>query len=152
MDEERYREAYQALNTVPCPFEKMILSRRCGCEQLRRINIAEREAAGCLQAEAQHHCALLLKHLRNNARFALKITRVSGPLPHAQEIKVQGGGLKGLQASLDPDISANDGIDNVFAMVESALQRHGSIENFPYQDFISFIVHYEGRRKRRPKK
>ena len=56
---------------------------------LRKLLIAEREAASCTSPAGRDDCLALLQHMRANARFALRQTDMPSRLPHGQEIKVQ---------------------------------------------------------------
>lgn len=151
MDEEEFKELYQAVNARRCVFEKAALTRMYACEKLIRMNIAEREAAGCSNPAAQIRCAELLERLRENAAFALKLTHVSGPLPHAKELKVQCGGLLGLQHAVDESIDAG-GVANIFGLIEHAKTEYGTLDSFPYQEIVKHVTHFEGRRPRRGKR
>ena len=145
MDEEAYKAAREEINPLACPFEKAILFRCCNCELASRKNIAERETVSCRSAVARENCHTLREHLRANALFALGLTH-SGPLPHGKEIKVQCGGLIGLQRALHPDRDAP--VENVHALMLSAQQEFDSLEDFPYSEIIQSIAAYESRRKR----
>lgn len=148
MDEQEFKQIYQEVNDRRCVFEKAALTRMFACEKLIRMNIAEREAAGCSNPAAQAQCDCLLEQLRRSAAFALKLTHVSGPLPHAKELKVQCGGLLGLQRNVEGDTEAR-GVANVFGLVEAAKEAFGDLDDFPYQDIVQSVTHFQGRRPRR---
>ncbi|MDY6991229.1 MAG: hypothetical protein SVR94_01310 [Pseudomonadota bacterium] len=148
MEEDEYKQAYHTLNQTPCAFEKAILSGRCHCAYCQRLNIAEREAVMCQAQAAAVPCAALLAQLRQNATFALKLTHLEGPLPHAKEMKVQCGGLLGLQAVLFPEKAAEQ-VDNIHALIQHAIQVFGDLEHLPYQTIVQSIHHYQVRSSRR---
>lgn len=148
MDEQEFKDIYHAVNDRRCIFEKAALTRMFACEKLVRMNIAEREAAGCSNPAAQLQCDLLLEQLRGNAAFALKLTHVSGPLPHAKELKVQCGGLLGLQRSMDDDSTARS-VPNIFALVEAAKRTYGDLEALPFREIVKSVTGFQGRRPRR---
>ena len=148
MDAQQYREAYQSVNDRRCVFEKTINSRRCSCEKSCRFHLADREGIACKSATANALCGELLDQMRSNARFALHLTSADGPLPHAREIKVQTGGLLGLQGLLHPEKSAADNVDNAIGLVDLAISRYGRFEALPYDIIVQAIVRFEGRKKR----
>jgi hypothetical protein len=78
----------------------------------------------------------------------LHLTRADAPLPHAKEIRVQTGGLLGLQALLYPEKQTALNIDNVLGLIDLAIQRFGRLTDLPYDDILQAIVKFEGRRKR----
>jgi hypothetical protein len=148
IDEYHYRKTYRSVNELPCPFEKAVLSTRCACALSQRILIAEREACACTSKDAQRTCMDLLHEMRTKATFALKTPNLPGSLPHGKEIKVQVGGLLGLQAALDADQADAGSVADIRALVEAALARYRGIEALPFQDIMKSVVAYQHRQRR----
>ena len=146
MEESEFRRTYNEIRELSCPFEKTLLSRQCGCTQADRFNLAEREGVSCTAWTAQKNCQTLLELLRQNARFALGLSAVPGPLPHAKEVKVQVGGLVGLQRAVDPD-QLSPSVENIHGLVIAAQAAFGNLENLPFQDIVKTIAAYQGRRR-----
>ena len=151
VEEDEYRSTYHSVNERRCVFEKAILSRRCACTLSTRFYLADREGIACDSATAHRRCSHLISLLRENARFALKITTLEGELPHAREIKVQSGGLLGLQQLLRPDPDKNS-VADVAALASLGESTYGSLEQFPYQDIVKSIASFEGGRRPRSKR
>ncbi len=171
MDEEQYRSAYREMNPTRCYFEKLLLLRYGHCEQAEKLFLAEREALACKDALAQQQCKRLLDNLRSNARFALQVTQANGPLPHAREIKVQAGGLFGLQQLLadknltDTDILNDEDakfgeqaqqqapIENIYAIINETVAQYNSLDNIPYNEVVKAIINFKlPERKRRSRR
>ena len=148
MEEQEYRETYNAVNKRRCVFEKTINSRRSTCVRSRRFHLADREGIACTSASANALCTELLDHMRNNARFALHQTSATGPLPHAREIKVQTGGMLGLQALLFPEKTDHTNVENIIGIIDKALQNYSAFDKLPYDVIVQAIVKFEGRPKR----
>ena len=148
MDENEYRDVYHSVNNRRCCFEKAILTRRFGCSRLVKINIADREAAGCESDEALQQCRALKDQLRIKAAFALKISAGNGPLPHAKEIKAQCGGLTGLYLTLHPDEENITGVKDIHSTIEAAMQQYSTLDQLPFDTIIKTISHFKGRPKR----
>lgn len=146
MDEDAFRAARAELSPVPCMFEKALLSRCADCSQAQRRNIAEREAVACRSIIAQTQCGELRALLRANSAFSLKMI-ADAPIPHAKDIKVQCGGLLGLQTQLGVE-AGYPPIANVYALVVAAAKRYGSFEQLPYGEIVQSVVAYEPRRRR----
>ncbi len=146
MEEEEYKNTYNAVNERRCVFEKAINSRRCSCSKSQRFHLADREGITCKSAAGNALCSGLLQLMRNNARFALHLTTVQGPLPHAKEIRVQTGGLLGLQGLVNSD-NSNQAVDDIIATIDTALQRYGRLEDLPFGIIVQGIVKFEGRKK-----
>lgn len=148
MEEQEYRKTYQAINQRRCVFEKGINSRRCACEQSARFCLADREGIACQSDAGNALCIELLDSMRRNARFSLHLTHADGPLPHNKEIRVQTGGLLGLQKLLYPQLAQHDNVINIVGLVKEALGRYGQLEALPYDLIVQAIVHFQGRKKR----
>jgi hypothetical protein len=151
VEEDQYRKTYRNLNERRCVFEKAILSRRCDCMCATRFYLADREGVACDASQAHQRCEQLIRLLRENAKFALKVTAIEGELPHAKEIKVQNGGLLGLQHLLRPDLNAENVID-VAALATLGERTYGTLEKFPYREIVKSIVAFEGRRRPRSRR
>ena len=154
MDEDEYRKIYHELNPNRCVFEKSINNRRCDCELKHRFLIATREGIACRSEQALANCTLLLSTLRNKSRFALKIITIEGPLAHNKELRVQAGGMLGLQKIManQATISSpqtNESVHNIHQTIVATLLKYGSIEKLPYNEIIKGIVTYQVRKKRR---
>jgi len=148
MDEDNYTQTYQRINSAPCAFEKGILSLKCQCDYQHLFNLADRHGVGCTDSAHQQKCTEFLNHLRQQTRFLFKIV-IDGPLPHNKEIKVQNGGMQGLQKLL----MDTECINNIASLLQQAITLYGSIENIPYNRLMPYVNHYKTRPKRqRPKK
>ena len=148
MEEGEYREIYHQVNEQRCVFEKSILSRQTMCRHAHRFCLADREGVSCHDLAGHAQCQQLLDELRNKALFALKLTRIDGPLPHAKEVKVQTGGLLGLAALLDKQ-SETDKIDDIIDVIQRASTRYGGIAQFPFDEITRRIVLFQARQRRR---
>ena len=160
MEENEYRETYQEINTLPCIFERAILVRCAGCGQARRLYLAEREAVACRSIDAQLDCAQLLELMHDNARFVLRQPSIDAPLPHAKEVRVQCGGIRGLGDLVDARNDAGQqtdkelaGAENIHALIRLARQRYGNLQALPFQDIVLGISRWQSRRRgKRPPK
>lgn len=150
MEENEYRSLYHSINQQRCVFEKSILSRHSDCHLAHRFNLADREGVACSQQQAAELCHVALSQMRDKALFALKLTRIDGPLPHAKEIKVQTGGLYGLQQILGED-NQDAPIADIITLLQRALAHYGSVATLPYTEIARSIVQFEGRNRRRKK-
>jgi hypothetical protein len=143
MDEQAFRQVRSGVVALPCPFARSILQRCASCALANRIQVAERELVGCQDRSAQTRCQEFHDRLLHSFSFALGKPRIDGPLPHAQEMRVQCGGLKGLQHTLD----GSSEVSNVAQLLDTAQGRWHGLADLPY----SAIVHaaalvYKGRR------
>lgn len=144
MDEIAFMHALGTVNPKPCTFGKVILSRQCVCSKVHKLYAAEREMVACNVDAERQQCGVMLDLLRQNSAFALKLTHVTPPLPHGPEMRVQLGGLQGLQHEVDGAGNVTD----ISALIASACAKYGSLENLPYSTIVQSVVSCEVRKKR----
>lgn len=148
MDESAYRQALTASIARHCPFEKSVLTNCAACSKAVKHNIAEREVVACDNTEAHQRCIELRDLLRHSFTFALGKSHIDGPLPHAQEMRMQCGGLRGLQFALDVGVvqDVDDEVRDVAALLAAAQQRYGELADFPYSLIVQRASnHYKAR-------
>lgn len=146
MEENEYRSTYRQINETRCVYEKALNARRIQCRCMRRFLLAGREGVGCQSLKELGRCESFLDQVRAKARFVLQLTTIDGPLPHNKEIRVQVGGLQGLQRLLRPDDTA---LPDASKTLDLAAARYGSIEAVPYQEIMPAIAQAKGRQRRR---
>jgi hypothetical protein len=132
MDETAYRQALTASVHRHCPFEKSVLTHCAACSKAEKHNIAEREVVACNSADAHQRCIGLRDLLRHNFTFALGKLHIDGPLPHAQEMRMQCGSLRGLQFIFD----GSDQVHDVATLLAMAQQKFGELADFPYAQIV----------------
>lgn len=151
MDEESYKAAYERINTAPCAFEKGILSLKCRCAYQHMFRLADRHGVGCRDALMQQNCSNFLNHLRKQTRFVFKIN-IDGPLPHNKELKVQNGGMLGVQKLLldnAPHDDMGNEVENIAGLMTRSIELYGSIEDIPYNRIMPSVTAYQTRPRRR---
>lgn len=150
IDESAYRDARKSVNPHPCAFEKALLARCCQCSLAQRMNIAEREAVGCTDPAQRETCLALREQLRQNSAFALGLSHAGEKLPHAKELKVQCGGLKGLQKVLSGSAEVENvgEVSDAGALARLALEQYLTLDQLPYSEIIQAVAAFEIRRRR----
>ena len=144
MDEHAFMHALGSVNPKPCAFGKVILSRHCACSKVNKRYAAEREMVACNVDAEREQCLELLDMLRQNSAFALKLTHVTPPLPHGPEMRVQCGGLQGLQQEVD----GTENVLDISVLLAAAKAKFGSLENLPYSKIVQSVVSCQVRKKR----
>ena len=142
MDEDAFREELRASDRYACPFGKAILARCCACSLSARRAIAEREVVVCTREPAHEKCEKLYGLLYDNSQFALKRIDPDAPLTHAQNMKIQCGGLRGLQRVQDD----TQDVDDVAALVEAVHHGFGELEDLPFSTIIQSVSAFQARK------
>jgi len=136
VDEAAYRRTLSASIYLPCPFEKSIVTHCVECALAGKHNVAEREVVSCDSNTAHARCISLLGLLRENFTFAFGTAHINGPLPHGREMRMQCGGLRGLNHSLD----GGSEVTNVAALLDSAEEKFGSVAELPYANLVRYAM------------
>jgi len=167
MNEDEYKDVYQRVIGTKCVYEKTILLQFAQCDHAEKRLLAEREAVNCSSEACQFRCQKFLDVTRQNARFALGQTQADEQLPHSKEVKVQAGGLFGLQQLLENSDPINieplddynqrfneqqKAIVNINGCLEKAEQHYLNLDKFPYADIVKAILRFEVRKKRQRNK
>ena len=153
VEEEQYRKTYRTFNERRCVYEKAINSRQCTCQRSQRFNLADREGVACQSQQSHQRCSTLLILMRQNASFALKLADHDGsPLPHAKEMKVQMGGLLGLQQLAFAEKHNMTSVDNVDDIIQQAIKLFNKLEDIPFNEVVKSITQFKGRPRRSDKK
>ena len=118
---------------------------------MARFNLADREGVACSSGTAHQHCQQFIELMRQNASFALQLTRIEDALPHAKEIKVQTGGLLGLQKLLMPENAEREKVSDIAGLLQKALDEYHDFSALPFTEIIKTIVSFEGRSRRSKK-
>ena len=141
MDELAYHASRRAMNPSPCVFERAILVGCAQCELARRHALAEREVVACALEVARINCTILNKLFHERATFALRLPRPGAPIAHAKGMRLQCGGLRGLQAALAAPTT------DVHTMVQQAKANDASLLDLPWGEIVADIVAWQPRRR-----
>ena len=143
VDEIAFRHTREAINRLPCVFERALLARHAVCELALGHQIAERESIACTQAAAHRACTQMSELLREKSSFALHLAANRRILPRAMAMKIQCGGLDGLKALLDADAL----VPNVRRLVRLAGERYGELDALPFSEIVQGVAAWKARRR-----
>ena len=114
MEENEYKSSYSEIATIRCEFEKALTNNKAKCSYARHFCLADREGYACKSWVSSAKCHELLGLLRESSRFILKLQQTGNKLPHNMEIRIQAGGLSGIQALFTPQ--QQDMVEDIFAL------------------------------------
>lgn len=127
-----------------CVFARALQARAAVCELATRRAHGERELIDCPSPVARENCATLAALMHERARFALRLPRPGQLLMHAQALRLQCGGLAGLQQVLQAESP------DVHRMIGAAHADGGRLADLPWDRIVESIVHWQGRRRHAP--
>ncbi len=136
-----------------CPFEKVILGAHAGCAMAQRFAVAERMGVECTSDLALNNCLTLIRLLRENSRFALKVTDTAAPMAFGKEMKVMAGGLTGLEMALHGSVEKQPGrpeIRDIHDLIREAQEKFGSLTALPYPEIMQSVTAFQLRKRHVP--
>jgi hypothetical protein len=145
MDDDAFRAARDEVNRLPCVFEKALLAGAAVCECSASHALAERQLIACTSPVARVDCGQLSALLREKSAFALRLTSTQRILPHAMVMKIQCGGLQGLQQVLDPGAPQ----PSVRDLVLKGRARYGELAALPFSEIVQGVAAFQLRRRRK---
>jgi hypothetical protein len=143
MDEDAFKSARADINRLPCVFENALLSGCAVCELSASHALAERQIIACTSPVARVDCGQLAALLREKSAFALRLTSTRRILPHAMMMKIQCGGLQGMQQVLDPAAAQPD----VRRMVLKGRERYGELARLPFSEIVKGVAAFQLRKR-----
>lgn len=151
MEEDEYKSTYNELTPVRCVFEKTLTNNQAKCRLSQHFCLADREGYSCESFEASSKCIEFLEKLREKSIFVLKVHDVDRLLPHNMEIRVQVGGVIGLEKLTNESFDGDNPsvVEDIRGVIEQSLKHFGSFEALPYSKIIQSVVQFQGRRRRK---
>ncbi len=127
-----------------CPFDKLILSGRCGCKFSVKNCIAEKEFGVCLDNSSSNLCQLLYTNLRDNSNFVLNIHHQNNLLI-GQQLKIKMGGLLALQEILN--INNSNQIKDISNLVKVIKKKYIDFKKIHFSKLMPKIAQFRFREK-----
>ncbi|MDF1528485.1 MAG: hypothetical protein P1R74_05090 [Sedimenticola sp.] len=147
MDQDAYRKTYQQMNERFCLFEKCLFAGHAGCSQSERFNLAEREGIYCKSDPAQAQCAELLELLHHHSRFILKFNDEKELLSHAQALRLQVGGIRGLDQVIENQEGQVRYVENIHTLINKAIDNYTNLNALPFSELMQQIAAFKGRKR-----
>ncbi|MXX98358.1 MAG: hypothetical protein F4Y58_00410 [Gammaproteobacteria bacterium] len=133
------------MNTYKCPFQVPQIKRDFACtlgvEMTRRDGVA----VACRSSSSSYRCCELYEQLKQVALDAFDMNDDLLQVPQSLYIKVQYGGLLGLQRLLG---DVRQDVLDISSLVAQLYERYGTIENVPCSQVKTDIQSCRLRRKR----
>lgn len=144
MEESEYKSTYSEIARIRCEFEKSLTNNKARCACARHFWLADREGYACKSEQASAKCRYLLDELRVNSRFILKIAHTAEKLPHNMEIRVQVGGLHGIERLFGFDQPGT--IEDIHSLIARVEAEYGSLDKLPFDRIVQSVSRYQGRK------
>jgi hypothetical protein len=128
--------------TLACAFARAVAAGQGRCPLVTMVTIGEAERPHCSSPVANTNCRTLHALLRERSTFVLRLPPPSSPVPHAVELRLQCGGLRGLAACLG---EGDEPPADIHALVTRAREAFGGLLDIPFDPVVATIARWEKR-------
>ena len=130
----------------PCVFALTQVSNQFDCENARLVTRRAGPDISCRSASMSQKCTLVYEHLKKTGLDEFGYEDDLTQVPHGVWVKIQFGGLLGLQESV---LGIQDKIENISALVTLAENEYGVIDDIPFAKFVTTMRGYKTRKRKR---
>jgi hypothetical protein len=100
----------------------------------------------CASLDAFDQCEQFLDQLINAAQFALHYVDGTDSLTHGKLMKVQHGGLQGLQVLIE---ETKQPITDIHGLLNKAVACYGTVEDIPAESLLPYIKAHQNKRRKK---
>ncbi len=129
-----------------CPFSAPLVTRQFGCTVSQEVIHRGGTEINCTDAAAHARCDRLFQHLKAQALPAFGVEDDLLSMPHSVLVKIQYGGLLGLQRLLRADPHVAERVENIHALVTESTLRFG--DQMPCAQLVDDITAFKPRARR----
>lgn len=131
-----------------CPFSATLIKQDFGCEHAQEIIRRGGAEIACNSVENHTTCSAIHQQIKAAALTQMGLEDDLLTLPHSVLVKIQFGGLLGLQKTLQPGLEDNSKVADIASLVSSAVEKFATPDKFPYEATTQSITNYKISRRR----
>lgn len=131
-----------------CAFSHTLVTNQFGCERGMQVTRRGGPDVACLSDAAHLRCEKLFQRMKQVALPAFGVEDDLLSMPHSVLVKIQFGGLLGLQRLLENGADGSGDVTNIHNLVGRAIEKHGSLEAIPCPAFVGDMTSYKLKRRR----
>jgi hypothetical protein len=131
-----------------CPFSAPLITRQFGCTYAQEVIHRGGAEINCTDATAQARCDLLFQRMKVAALPAFGVEDDLLSMPHSVLVKIQYGGLLGVQRELRAEPQVADRVEDVQALLAEASARFGGASGIPCAPLVADITAFKPRARR----
>jgi hypothetical protein len=139
------RGELDTVDEFKCAFSATLLGGDFGCRRAQTVTRRGGPDMACTSGAGHARCEALLQRMKLAALPAFGVEDDLLSMPHSTLVKVQFGGLLGLQRLLEGQAAAR--VDDVDALAERAVGHYGGTDAVPFQDLVADMTSFRLRRR-----
>lgn len=130
-----------------CPYSGTLVSEQFACPLAKTVVRRGGPEVECTSQVAHTRCASLFQRMKEVALPAFGVEDDLLAMPHSVLVKIQYGGLLGLQRILGEVSEETSTVADIDGLCESAVQRYNNVASIPCQTFVQDMTAYKLRRR-----
>jgi hypothetical protein len=131
-----------------CAFSNTPVTNQFGCEKGAQVARRGGPDIVCASDEAHQRCEKLFQRMKQAALPAFGVEDDLLSMPHSVQVKIQFGGLLGLQRRQGKGTDESAVVKNIHGLVGQAIGKHGGLDAIPCQAFVEDMTSYKLKRRR----
>lgn len=135
------------MSSDACAFAVTQISNQFACEYGKLVTRRAGPDISCQSDQMCARCNRVHEHFKRVGLSAFDFADDLNEVPHGTWLKIQFGGLLGMQAELGLQGDAEN-IRNIAAVIEQAEHAFSSIDAFPYENLVPAMQSYKTKRRR----
>ena len=142
-------QGYTVMENRICPFSATLVKDDFGCHHASQFVRRGGAEIACASASDHQRCMALLQAFKAVALPAFEVSDDLTQMPHSVLVKIQFGGLLGLQRSMHPDNAAGATVSDIATLVDAAEKQYTSISAVPCASLVADMTSHKLSRRRR---
>lgn len=130
-----------------CPFSGTLVSERFACGMARTVVRRGGAEVDCTLPAGHARCYSLFQQMKQVALPVFGVEDDLLSMPHSVLIKIQHGGLLGLQRIMGEASAESSSVADINGLCERAVLRYQTVPDIPCQDFVQDMTAYKLKRR-----
>ena len=131
-----------------CPFSATLARNDFACSRATQVIRRGGAEFTCQSDTAHTRCRQLFEHCKQAALPKFGVEDDLTRMPQSVLVKIQFGGLLGLQRSISGQPSEASRIDDIEALLAAAIEHFSGLESIPYHQLVDDIIAWKLPRRR----
>ena len=129
-----------------CAFSNTLITNQFGCEKAEQVTRRGGPDVACTSDPAHQRCEKLFQQMKTAALPAFGVEDDLLSMPHSVLVKIQHGGLLGLQRLLGSD-AGSAAVKNVHALVDQTVGKYNDLDAIPCPALVQDMTSYKLKRR-----
>ena len=136
------------MSDLLCPFTAPLVKRDFQCPQADEVIRRGGSEIACKKQSSHSLCTKLHTQIKLAALATMGLEDDLLTVPHNTLVKVQYGGLLGLQEIISSEKAFSSQVENIEKLVAQAASNYGELENVPLDTIVKAITNFKTKRRR----